>query len=48
MGMLLLSENLTATQWTAIACIMAAAMGSAVTRAGTKSPVVDASAATSG
>lgn len=32
MGMLLLSENLTMTQWTAIACIMAAAMGSAMTR----------------
>ena len=28
MGMLLLSEHLTLTQWTAIACIMAAAMGS--------------------
>lgn len=48
MGMLLLSENLTATQWTAIACIMAAAMGSAVTRPGSKPPAVDASAATSG
>ena len=32
MGMLLLSENLTLTQWVAIACIMAAAMGSAITR----------------
>ena len=32
MGMLLLSENLTPTQWVAIACIMAAAMGSAITR----------------
>ena len=32
MGMLLLSEHLTLTQWTAIACIMAAAMGSAMTR----------------
>ena len=32
MGMLLLSENLTLTQWLAIACIMAAAMGSAITR----------------
>ena len=31
MGMLLLSENLTMTQWAAIACIMAAAMGSALT-----------------
>lgn len=48
MGMLLLSENLTATQWTAIACIMAAVMGSAVTRPGSKPPAVDASAATSG
>ena len=32
MGMLLLSENLTLTQWVAIGCIMAAAMGSAITR----------------
>ncbi|MBS3018022.1 Threonine/homoserine exporter RhtA [Comamonas sp. PE63] len=48
MGMLLLSEHLSATQWTAIACIMAAAMGSAVTRPGSKPPAVDASAATSG
>ena len=34
--------------YTAIACIMAAAMGSAVTRPGSKPPAVDASAATSG
>lgn len=32
MGMLLLHEHLSGTQWLAIACIMGAAMGSAVTR----------------
>lgn len=32
MGMLLLSENLTLVQWAAIACIMGAAIGSAMTR----------------
>ena len=45
MGMLLLSENLTMTQWTAIACIMAAAMGSAMTRPAPKPAAVPDSAA---
>jgi inner membrane transporter RhtA len=41
MGMLLLHEQLTGTQWLAIACIMGAAMGSAITRpaAAAKAPV---------
>ena len=47
-AMLLLSENLTVTQWSAIACIMAAAMGSAMTRPGVKPRTAEASAATSG
>jgi inner membrane transporter RhtA len=39
--MLLLHEQLTGTQWLAIACIMGAAMGSAITRpaAAAKAPV---------
>lgn len=36
MGMMLLSENLTGMQWAAIACIMAAAMGSAISRPSSK------------
>lgn len=48
MGMLLLSENLTPTQWAAIGCIMAAAMGSAMTRSGSKTVAPDTSTATSG
>ena len=47
MGMLLLSEHLSMTQWAAIACIMAAAMGSAMTRSGSKPAQADASAAAS-
>lgn len=45
MGMLLLGEHLTSMQWLAIACIMGAAMGSAVTRPGAKSAAPEASAA---
>lgn len=45
MGMLLLGEHLTSVQWLAIACIMGAAMGSAVTRPGAKSAAPEASAA---
>ena len=45
MGMLLLGEHLTSVQWLAIACIMGAAMGSAVTRPGAKSATPEASAA---
>jgi inner membrane transporter RhtA len=48
MGMLLLSENLTMTQWAAIACIMAAAMGSAITRPASKPAAVPENAATAG
>ena len=48
MGMLLLSENLTMTQWAAIACIMAAAMGSAMTRPAPKPAAVPDSAAAAG
>ncbi|PIG08605.1 EamA family transporter [Comamonas sp. 26] len=47
MGMLLLSENLTLTQWSAIGCIMAAAMGSAMTRPASKTPEPDVVAITS-
>ncbi|MEG0936733.1 MAG: EamA family transporter [Comamonas sp.] len=47
MGMLLLSENLTLTQWSAIGCIMAAAMGSAMTRPARKTPEPDVAAITS-
>ena len=39
MGMLLLSEHLTVVQWAAIACIMGAAMGSAMTRPPSKAQV---------
>ena len=46
MGMLLLSENLTLTQWVAIACIMAAAMGSAITRPAPKPVAAPENAAT--
>jgi inner membrane transporter RhtA len=45
MGMLLLNEHLTPVQWLAIACIMGAAMGSAVTRPGARSDAPEASAA---
>ena len=46
MGMLLLHEQLVGTQWLAIACIMGAAMGSAITRpaAAAKAPAEVASA----
>ncbi|WP_027014936.1 EamA family transporter [Comamonas composti] len=37
MGMLLLNEQLSGPQWLAIACIMAAAMGSAISRPGEES-----------
>lgn len=47
MGMLLLSENLTLTQWSAIGCIMAAAMGSAMTRPASKTAEPDVAAITS-
>ena len=47
MGMLLLSENLTLTQWSAIGCIMAAAMGSAMTRPTNKTTEPDVAAITS-
>ncbi|MEG0047221.1 MAG: EamA family transporter [Comamonas sp.] len=47
MGMLLLSENLTLTQWSAIGCIMAAAMGSAMTRPASKTAEPDAAVVTS-
>ena len=47
MGMLLLSENLTLTQWSAIGCIMAAAMGSAMTRPASKTTEPDVAAITS-
>ena len=46
MGMLLLSENLTLTQWVAIGCIMAAAMGSAITRPAPKPVAAPENAAT--
>ena len=46
-GMLLLSENLTLTQWSAIGCIMAAAMGSAMTRPTNKTTEPDVAAITS-
>lgn len=48
MGMLLLNEHLTLLQWLAIACIMGAAMGSAMTRLGAKSAAPEASAAAAG
>lgn len=48
MGMLLLSENLSPMQWAAIACIMAAAMGSAMTRGTVKRVAQDASTANAG
>jgi inner membrane transporter RhtA len=48
MGMLLLGEHLAPVQWLAIACIMGAAMGSAMTRPGAKSAAPQASAATAG
>ncbi|GGH64678.1 membrane protein [Comamonas phosphati] len=48
MGMLLLGEHLTPVQWLAIACIMGAAMGSAVTRPGAKSAAPQASTAVAG
>lgn len=48
MGMLLLSENLSPMQWAAIACIMAAAMGSAMTRGSVKRVAQDASTASAG
>ena len=48
MGMLLLSENLSPMQWAAIACIMAAAMGSAMTRGTVKRVAQDASTASAG
>ena len=47
MGMLLLSENLTTMQWAAIACIMAAAMGSAMSREQGKPAAAGASATAS-
>lgn len=47
MGMLLLSEHLTLMQWSAIACIMAAAMGSAMSREASKPAAGSASAAAS-
>lgn len=45
MGMMLLSENLTLMQWAAIACIMAAAMGSAISRPSSKAAKPESSAA---
>jgi len=48
MGMLLLNEHLTPLQWLAIACIMGAAMGSAMTRPGARSTSPDAAAASAG
>jgi inner membrane transporter RhtA len=49
MGMLLLGEHLAPMQWLAIACIMGAAMGSAVTRPGIRSAAAsEASAAAAG
>lgn len=48
MGMLLLNEHLTPLQWLAIACIMGAAMGSAMTRPGARSTSPEAAAAPAG
>lgn len=48
MGMLLLNEHLTPLQWLAIACIMGAAMGSAMTRPGARSTSPEAAAASAG
>lgn len=48
MGMLLLNEHLTLLQWLAIACIMGAAMGSAMTRPGARSAAPEAATAAAG